>query len=134
MNAITAVASFSVAALVLAGLLRANLGDRLVAAPSGERWHRRTTPIVGGIGIFAGLSAGAGAALLVGAIEPSAELFGILGGCTIMFAAGLADDVYSLSPLAKIGAQLAAASLVLIAESRIALRTTLRELTAVREN
>jgi UDP-GlcNAc:undecaprenyl-phosphate GlcNAc-1-phosphate transferase len=112
-NAIAAAASVPVAALVLAGLLRARLGGRLVAAPSGERWHRRETPIVGGIGIFAGLAAGAGAAMLAGAIDPSSELFGILGGCTILFIAGLLDDAFSLSPLAKIAAQLAAAGLVL---------------------
>jgi UDP-GlcNAc:undecaprenyl-phosphate/decaprenyl-phosphate GlcNAc-1-phosphate transferase len=112
-NAIAAAASVPVAALVLAGLLRARLGGRLVAAPSGERWHRRETPIVGGIGIFAGLAAGAGAAMLAGAIDPSSELFGILGGCTILFIAGLLDDAFSLGPLAKIAAQLAAAGLVL---------------------
>ena len=34
-------------------------------------------------------------------------------GCTILFVAGLADDVYSLRPLAKLAAQFAAAGIVL---------------------
>ena len=58
MNAIAAVAALSVAALTLFGLLRAGVGGRLVADPSGERWHTRSTPLFGGVGIFLGLAAG----------------------------------------------------------------------------
>ena len=114
MNAIAAVAGLSVAALTLAALLRANLTGRLVAAPSGERWHERTTPVFGGVGIFAGLVAGIGAALAVGAVDASRELGGIVAGCTILFLAGLADDLYTLKPVAKLAAQFAAAGLVLV--------------------
>ena len=113
MNAIAAVAALSVAALVLTGLLRARIGSRLVAAPSGERWHERPTPVFGGVGIFAGLAAGVGAALAFGGIEASSELAGILGGCAILFVAGLLDDLYALPPLAKLAAQFAAAGVVL---------------------
>ena len=113
MNAIAAVAAFPVAALVLAGLLRAGVGGRLVAAPSGERWHERATPTFGGVGIFAGLLAGAGAALAFGAVEPTSELAGILAGCGILFVAGFLDDVLTLSPVAKLAAQFAAAGVVL---------------------
>ncbi len=113
MNAIAAIAALSVAALTLLALLRANLGARLVADPSGERWHERATPVFGGVGIFAGLLAGVGAAVVVGATDMSSELAGILAGCAILFAAGLADDVYTLPPLAKLAAQFAAAGVVL---------------------
>jgi UDP-GlcNAc:undecaprenyl-phosphate GlcNAc-1-phosphate transferase len=89
------------------------LGGRLVAAPSGERWHEHATPIVGGVGIFLGLAAGIGLALAVGAVEARAELLGILGGCTILFVAGLLDDLFTLKPLAKLALQFAAAGLVL---------------------
>ena len=112
MNAIAAVAALSVAALVLAGLLRAKLGGRLVAAPSGERWHGRATPVFGGVGIFAGLLAGVGAAVALGA-DASWELAGILGGCAVLFVAGLLDDVFTLSPIAKLAAQFTAAGIVL---------------------
>jgi UDP-GlcNAc:undecaprenyl-phosphate GlcNAc-1-phosphate transferase len=112
-NAIAAVAALSVTALVLLALLRANLGVRLVADPSDERWHKRATPLFGGIGIFAGLLAGIGVAVAIGATEASSELVGILAGCAILFAAGLADDVFTLRPLVKLGAQLGAAAVVL---------------------
>jgi len=116
-NAIAAVAALPVAALVLAGLLRAGVGGRLVAAPSGERWHERATPTFGGVGIFAGLLAGAGAALAAGAVEPSSELLGILAGCAILFVAGFLDDAITLSPVAKLAAQFAAAGVVLARRS-----------------
>ena len=52
-------------------------------------------------------------------IPASRELGGILGGCAILFVAGLVDDVFHLPPLAKIGAQGAAAALVLVAGVRV---------------
>jgi UDP-GlcNAc:undecaprenyl-phosphate GlcNAc-1-phosphate transferase len=116
-NALVAAVALPVSALVLAGLLRLHLGGRLggllVAAPSGERWHERATPSFGGVGIFAGLAVGLGAVLAAGAVDASAELLGILGGCAILFAAGLADDLLTLNPLAKLATQFAAAGLVL---------------------
>ena len=113
MNAIAAVAALSVAALTLYALLRAGTGGRLVADPSSERWHTRSTPLFGGVGIFLGLVAGTGAAVAVGGIEANGELLGILGGCAILFAAGLADDLFTLKPVAKLAAQMGAAALVL---------------------
>ena len=83
MNAIAAVAALSVAALTLYALLRVGVGGRLVADPSGERWHARSTPVFGGVGIFLGLVAGVGAAIAVGAADASSELLGILAGCAI---------------------------------------------------
>jgi UDP-GlcNAc:undecaprenyl-phosphate GlcNAc-1-phosphate transferase len=112
-NAIAAVAALSVAALSLSVLLRAGVGGRLVADPSGERWHARSTPVFGGVGIFLGLVAGVGAAIAVGATDASSELLGILAGCAILFVAGFVDDVYTLKPIAKLAAQFTAAAVVL---------------------
>jgi UDP-GlcNAc:undecaprenyl-phosphate/decaprenyl-phosphate GlcNAc-1-phosphate transferase len=112
-NVIAAVAALSVAALTLFGLLRAGVGGRLVADPSGERWHARSTPVFGGVGIFLGLVAGVGAAVAAGATDASSELLGILGGCAILFVAGFVDDVFTLRPIAKLAAQFAAAAVVL---------------------
>ncbi|NUT56765.1 MAG: hypothetical protein HOQ03_12385 [Thermoleophilia bacterium] len=113
MNAIAAVAALSVAALTILGLLRAGVGKRLVADPTGQRWHTSSTPLFGGVGIFLGLLAGAGAAVAAGATDGSSELLGILGGCAILFVAGFVDDVYTLKPLAKLAAQFGAAAVVL---------------------
>jgi UDP-GlcNAc:undecaprenyl-phosphate GlcNAc-1-phosphate transferase len=113
MNALAVIVALPVAAVAIRELLRSPLAARLVADPRGDRWHRRQTPLIGGIGIFAGLLAGVGASLLAGAVEPSTELLAILAGCAILFLTGLVDDLRSLPPLAKIGAQLAAAAVVL---------------------
>jgi UDP-GlcNAc:undecaprenyl-phosphate GlcNAc-1-phosphate transferase len=113
MSALAACAAFPAAAAVIWATLRTRLASRVVAAPSEARWHVRATPSLGGVGIFLGLVSGAGVAMAVHAVRPSEELLGILAGCTLLFAAGLADDLFTLSPLAKLGAQLGSAAIVL---------------------
>ncbi len=112
-NAIVAIAALSVSAAVLWLLLRSPIGARLVAIPSDERWHAEATPTFGGVGIFAGFAAGVLVALATGVIEWSSELGGILAGVTIVFVAGLVDDLRHLSPIAKLAAQVTAAVVVL---------------------
>ena len=114
MSAIVTLAAFPVAAFVLWTLLRSRLGERLVAEPTGKRWHEHATPTFGGVGIFAGFVAGVLIAIAVGAVEPTSELLGILGGCALLFLAGLADDILSLGPLPKLAAQFGAAAIVLV--------------------
>ena len=112
-SALAAIAALPVAYLVVWATLRTRFAHRVVAAPTRDRWHTETTPSLGGVGIVAGLLAGVAAALALDAVEPSWELFGILAGCLILFAAGLVDDLRTLSPPVKIGAQVAAAAVVL---------------------
>jgi UDP-GlcNAc:undecaprenyl-phosphate/decaprenyl-phosphate GlcNAc-1-phosphate transferase len=112
-KALAAIAAFPAAAAVIGLLLRTPLVGRFAAAPREDRWHERTTPMFGGIGIFAGILAGVGVALAVDAAPASRELLAILGGCTILFVAGLLDDLFSLGPLPKLAAQFAAAGLVI---------------------
>jgi UDP-GlcNAc:undecaprenyl-phosphate GlcNAc-1-phosphate transferase len=112
-SAIVTLAALPVAALVLWTLLRSRVGGRLVAEPSGERWHARATPKYGGIGIFAGFAAGVLVAIAAGAVEPTSELLGVLAGCALLFVAGLIDDVYTLNPVMKLAAQFGAAGIVL---------------------
>ena len=119
MSAAATITAFFAATAAISALLRSPLANRLVNAPTGERWHARPTPLVGGIGIVGGLLAGAGSALAVGAVEPTPELLGILGGCVVLFLAGLADDLFSLSPLVKVAAQLAAVGIVLASGVRV---------------
>jgi UDP-GlcNAc:undecaprenyl-phosphate GlcNAc-1-phosphate transferase len=108
-----ALTALPVCALAIWLILRAPLPQRLIAAPRGDRWHDRATPVAGGVGIFLGLLAGVGAAVAVGAVDASNELLGIVGGAAILFVAGLVDDAYNLKPLAKLAAQFGAGALVL---------------------
>ena len=101
--AVAALAALPASFLTIRGLLRTPAARHVVAAPRAERWHTRSTPLLGGSGIFAGLLVAVGIGLAAGVIPASRELGGILGGCAILFTAGLVDDVFDLSPLTKIG-------------------------------
>jgi UDP-GlcNAc:undecaprenyl-phosphate GlcNAc-1-phosphate transferase len=107
----------AVAAIWLA--LRSPLGTRLAREPGGDRWRTDRTPLVGGIGIVLGLLAAVGMALATGALDGSSELTGILLGTSLLFLAGLADDLWSLPPLAKLGAQAGAAAIALASGLRV---------------
>jgi UDP-GlcNAc:undecaprenyl-phosphate GlcNAc-1-phosphate transferase len=108
-----AVVALPACALVVWALLRSPLASRLIAAPSADRWHERPTPLFGGVGIYAGITAGLWAAIAVGAVPLTKEIVGIFAGITILFVAGLIDDVHALPPLTKLGLQFAAAIVVL---------------------
>ncbi|HET7145960.1 MAG TPA: hypothetical protein VFI10_02080 [Gaiellaceae bacterium] len=111
--AVAALAALPASLLTIRGLLHTPAARHVVAAPREDRWHTRSTPLLGGSGIFAGVLVAAGVGLATGLIDLTAELGGILGGCAILFAAGLVDDVYRLPPLAKIAAQAGAVAAVL---------------------
>ncbi len=66
-----------------------------------------------------GLLTAVGVALAAGLIPANRELGGILGGCVVLFVAGLLDDAYHLSPIAKLAAQGGAAALVLASGIRV---------------
>jgi UDP-GlcNAc:undecaprenyl-phosphate GlcNAc-1-phosphate transferase len=114
-------AAFPTTLLALWWLVRTPLARRIVAAPRRDRWHTTATPLLGGAGIFAGFLAGVGGAVAIGAAPANGELLGIVGGAGILFAAGLADDVFSLRPLAKLAAQVLAAGAVLAGGTSIQL-------------
>jgi UDP-GlcNAc:undecaprenyl-phosphate/decaprenyl-phosphate GlcNAc-1-phosphate transferase len=113
MIALVSAVAFPTAALVIWAVLRTPLAGKLMAQPSQERWHARATPAVGGIGIFAGLLAGVGLAILLDAVGGSSELLAILGAVGLLFVVGLLDDAFFLPPWSKVAAQLGASALVL---------------------
>ncbi|HVS85356.1 MAG TPA: NAD-binding protein, partial [Gaiellaceae bacterium] len=112
-SALAALVALPGAAATVWALLRSPLARRLVAAPSADRWHERPTPLLGGLGIFVGLSAGLWLAIAVGAVPLTEALAGIYGGMALLFVAGLVDDLHALSPPVKLGLQIAAAVLVI---------------------
>ncbi|HET7571934.1 MAG TPA: hypothetical protein VFJ77_04610 [Gaiellaceae bacterium] len=119
MTVAAALVALPASLLTIWALLRTPAALHVVAAPREDRWHTRSTPLLGGSGIFAGIVAGTAVAILAGAIPASREVGGLLGGCAILFTAGLVDDLLRLRPLAKIAAQVGAAALVLAAGFRV---------------
>jgi UDP-GlcNAc:undecaprenyl-phosphate/decaprenyl-phosphate GlcNAc-1-phosphate transferase len=114
MSAAAAAVALPVSAVVAWVLLRSPLARRVIAQPTGDRWSEQPTPSFGGIALFLGLTAGIGAVFAAGA-APGAheELLGVLAGSTLLFVAGLVDDVYSLPVLVKLAAQGGAAAIAL---------------------
>jgi UDP-GlcNAc:undecaprenyl-phosphate GlcNAc-1-phosphate transferase len=108
-----AIVALPATAAVIWALLRSPATRRLVAVPSPDRWHDSATPSFGGIGIYVGFSLGLWTAAAVGAYEPSRALVGIWAAVTLVFAAGLVDDLRGVSPLAKLAVQGIAAAIVL---------------------
>ncbi|HZQ03339.1 MAG TPA: hypothetical protein VFA88_04885 [Gaiellaceae bacterium] len=116
-----ALVALPVTILALVGLRRSTLARRLVALPSRDRWHEQPTPILGGIGIFAGFSAGLWLPAAAGAFHPTKPLAGIYGGVALLFAAGLVDDLHHLRPLVKLALQCAAGGIVLATGTNVQL-------------
>jgi UDP-GlcNAc:undecaprenyl-phosphate GlcNAc-1-phosphate transferase len=114
-------AALPAAAAAIWVLLRSPVARRLVALPSADRWHESPTPIIGGIGIFAGFSAGLWLAAAVGAFEPTHAFLGVYAAVALVFLAGLLDDLYHLGPLAKLLAQGGAAAIVLATGTHVQL-------------
>ncbi len=108
-----AIIALPAASVAIWTLLRTPAAGRLVAVPSSDRWHESPTPSLGGIGIFAGFTAGLWSAAAVGAFHPDRAFVGVYAAVALVFAAGLADDLFGLGPLAKLAAQGGACAIVL---------------------
>jgi len=73
-----------------------------VVKPRSDRWHQKTTALMGGIAIFAAYSV----AIFTSGLEANLTLYGV---SFIMFATGLVDDLWELKPVVKLLAQIACA-------------------------
>ncbi len=94
------------------GRLASSIGA--VAKPRQDRWHRKPTPLLGGIAIYAA------SVLAILAFAPlDLRTLGILAGGTALFVTGLVDDVRHLRPQTKLIVQILAASGVVAAGVRI---------------
>lgn len=114
MNALAALAAAPISFAVIAMLLRWPRALRAFGAdPRPDRWHTSPTPTFGGIGIFAGFAISVLLATGIGPVGVPGEILAVATGATIVFAFGLLDDIVHLHPLAKLGAQIAAATVVL---------------------
>ena len=90
-----------------------------VSPPRPDRWHTRPVALYGGIGILAAW-APLSLWLIVDTskVSPTPLIPSLFAGCVFMFALGLLDDVYHLSPVRKLMGQLVATS-VLIAQGLV---------------
>lgn len=114
-----------VIAFVIAGLTAFPLRSiavmiKAVDYPSERKVHTRPIPRLGGIAIFVGFLSSLVFYFFyqrnipgeVGKVEPSSELIGILAGAGLILLIGVVDDIVELPPVAKLGGQIAAASVL----------------------
>ncbi|MEP7272131.1 MAG: MraY family glycosyltransferase, partial [Acidobacteriota bacterium] len=80
----------------------------IVAAPRGDRWHSRTTALMGGIAIYCAFLAGFLA--YWPSLPGGARL--VLAGGTVLFVLGVIDDFISVKPPVKLVVQLIVAAVV----------------------
>jgi len=84
-----------------------------VAEPRADRWHTRPIPLMGGVALFSAFFITLIAALLFmpASILPSKYL-PLLACAFFVFALGLIDDIYGMSPQTKLVGQVVAASVL----------------------
>ena len=100
-----AVIAVSIAATALVRTVTRRAG--VVAMPRSDRWSRKPTALLGGVGIFVAFAVG----LLV--LQPRVDgLWPLMAAATFLFGVGLVDDLFSLRPYAKLVMQVAAASML----------------------
>ncbi len=90
------------------------VGIRLgrVSVPREDRWHRKSTPTLGGVAIFAATFA----AILINEVISGGgnnEHIGLLVGASFIFFLGLYDDFRHISPPTKLIGQILAAAIVI---------------------
>jgi UDP-GlcNAc:undecaprenyl-phosphate GlcNAc-1-phosphate transferase len=102
-----AVLSFAASAALVPLCKRVAFRFGWVAEPRDDRWHRKVTPVFGGVAIGLTLFAGVG----LSGHAPSVAV--VLAGAAIIFIVGLIDDVISLKPSTKLIVEFALASLLL---------------------
>ncbi len=97
--------------ILVPGVSRLSLRLGQVASPRQDRWHRKPTPILGGVAIYL---AGVGGLVAYAAInsEWGNIRWELLGVSTLVFLLGLYDDVKQMTPPAKLLGQILAAAAV----------------------
>jgi UDP-GlcNAc:undecaprenyl-phosphate GlcNAc-1-phosphate transferase len=112
-STVVALVALPIALIVVWALLRSRYSHNLEQSPDQSRWRTSATPLVGGIGIYAALTGGVWLAVLLGPLTVTTQLIGIFAGASLLFLAGLIDDIRTLPPAAKLATQIGAATIVL---------------------
>jgi UDP-GlcNAc:undecaprenyl-phosphate/decaprenyl-phosphate GlcNAc-1-phosphate transferase len=101
------IGSFAVSAALVPLCKRAAFRFGCVARPRDDRWHRKVTPLFGGVAIGLTLFVG------VGVSGAAPQMVVVMAGAATIFLVGLVDDVISLKPSTKLIVEFALASLLL---------------------
>ncbi len=106
--------SFIISVFAVGGTQKAAIRLKIGALPNARKIHKSFTPVLGGIGIFAGLVFGILLAILLGILPVEiwiAKKYFWLGLVVILFT-GIVDDVRGVNAWQKFGGQFIAAGLM----------------------
>ena len=79
-----------------------------VAKPKSDRWHKRTTAMLGGVAIFLTT-----VFIYLGFVTKTSESLIIIAGSTILFLVGLIDDILHIKPYQKLIGQIIGVAIVI---------------------
>ena len=105
--------AFCVSAILVYLIQRISLKKGFLTRPRDDRWHKKDTASLGGIGIY--LATGISIFVYSAITRDFNDIrWGIFLGGSIIFGLGLYDDIKHVSPQAKLLGQLLAASLIVL--------------------
>ncbi|MDN5273203.1 MraY family glycosyltransferase [Chloroflexus sp. MS-CIW-1] len=116
--ALILIAALTFSILVTPIARRTALRSGLIAIPRSRDSHTTPIPLLGGAAIYTAFVA---ALLLFGDLAHIRELIGILLGATIVSLFGLADDRWGMPAIIKLGGQMLAATVLLLAGTQVQL-------------
>ncbi|MDX1435876.1 MAG: hypothetical protein R3335_03630, partial [Anaerolineales bacterium] len=105
---ISLLTGFLVSLALVPVVRRLSFRTGLVAAPRKDRWHKKPTPIMGGVAIFGGFLAG----VLAGYAATGGIRWELILAAGLVFLLGLVDDFRQLAPTTKLLGQILAASVI----------------------
>lgn len=107
---LASILAFIITHLSMPSIIKVAVSKGLLDMPDHRKAHETPTPAIGGIGIFLGFFV---VLLLLAPDQSIAELKYILLALILIFALGIRDDLYPLTPLAKLGGQLVAVTILI---------------------
>lgn len=113
--AVTFLSSLFLSLLITPLIRNIAVKRNFIAKPKEDRWHKKPTALLGGIGIFASfIIIWLAVLLIVGYDRAMGPLLPLALGSAAIFAVGLVDDVYEIKPHQKLLCQIIIASFLVI--------------------
>lgn len=100
--------SFAMATMLTPLVGRWATARGMVAQPRQDRWHKKPTPLLGGVAIYAGATT-----VILAFSQLDSRVLGLVIGGAVLFVTGLVDDRYRLKPHHKLVIQILAACILI---------------------
>lgn len=104
----TTVLSFAISVILTFLVRKTAVKFGFVAAPNADRWHKRSTAMMGGVAIYVTTCL-----MFFVSVEMTRETMIILGGSSVLFLVGLLDDFLKIKPYQKLIGQFIGAAIII---------------------